>query len=49
VAVPLTKLATADIYRRLEWRAPASVGGGKRRGMRGRENDEILSRPIAAS
>ena len=29
VAVPLTKLATADIYRRLEWRSPAAaIPGG---------------------
>ena len=29
VAVPLIKLATADIYRRLEWRAPAAaIPGG---------------------
>jgi len=35
VAVPLTKLATADIYRRLEWRAPASVGGGEATGDAG--------------
>jgi uncharacterized membrane protein len=25
IIIPLTKLATADIYRRLEWRAPATV------------------------
>ena len=28
VAVPLTKLATADIYRRLEGRVPAAAAGG---------------------
>ena len=29
VAVPVTKLATADIYRRLEWRLPATAAGGE--------------------
>lgn len=28
VAVPLTKLATADIYRRLGWRVPRAAAGG---------------------
>lgn len=28
IIVPLTKLATADIYRRLEWRAPRAAAGG---------------------
>jgi hypothetical protein len=41
VAVPLTKLAMADIYRRLEWRAPAAALSGLQQDAKDLPVDEL--------